>query len=167
MAAYGTIDVSQDLAALAYEQYAERVRSFIAGKVHDAVLADDLCSIVFVKVCERYHTYDSSKAAFSTWIFTIARNVVIDHYRSCRVQVELPEEIESSESVVEEVCNNETLEELARALQKLDERERQIIVKRYYHGETMKGIASDLGISYSYAKVLHKQALATLKAELS
>ena len=146
-----------------YVNYSEKVLRYILGKVGDMDLAEDICSDVFLKVYEKLDTYDETKAALSTWIFTITRNTLTDYYRTRRVSEELPEDLAEDSSVESEICNNEMLEILASALEKLDERERDIIVMHYYAGKTLKEIAETMHISYSYVKVLHNKALDTLK----
>jgi DNA-directed RNA polymerase specialized sigma subunit, sigma24 homolog len=44
-------------------------------------LAEDLTSAVFEKALTGLDSYRSDRAAFSTWLMTVARNTVIDHYR--------------------------------------------------------------------------------------
>jgi len=44
-------------------------------------MAQDLTSIVFEKALTKFSAFNPQRASFSTWIFTIARNTVIDHYR--------------------------------------------------------------------------------------
>lgn len=146
-----------------YEQFSGKVKGYIYTQVNDSILAEDLCSDVFLKVYEKIDSYDDSKASLSTWIFTITRNTLIDYYRVRKVHEEVPEELASEESIEDEVCNNEMLELLADALSKLEERERDIIILHYYKGITLKVIADKLNISYAYVKILHNKALGNLK----
>ena len=155
--------MEEKLQAEIYSQFHDKVQHFLIEKVGDKYLAEDLCSDVFIKVLEKYDSFDESKASLSTWIFTIARNTLIDHYRGRKVFEEVSEEMSVSDDIDEEICNNETLEELACALEKLDERERDIIILRYYSGETLKDIAGKLNISYAYVKILHNKAVGDLK----
>lgn len=147
-----------------YNQYHDKVQWFLLEKVGDKYLAEDLCSDVFVKVLDKIDSFDESKASLSTWIFTIARNTLIDYYRGRKVFEEMPEEIVDTSDIDEEICNNETLSELANALEKLDERERDIVILRYYSGATLKEIAEKLNISYAYVKILHNKAIGDLKS---
>ena len=58
------------------------------------------------------------------------------------------------------------LEQLAEALESLDERSRDLIILHYYDGLTLKEIADRMQMSYPNAKVIHKKALRSLKAVL-
>lgn len=145
-----------------YKDWSGKVRSYLQSRLSDASAAEDLCADVFVKVYEKLDTFDPSKASLSTWIFTIARNTLTDYFRTRKVHGEIPETLASDEDIEEELCRDEELERLAAALEKLDERGREIVVRRYYRGETLKTIGAELGISYAYVKLLHNRALAQL-----
>lgn len=144
-----------------YEDYHMKVLRYIQGQVNDYYLAEDLCSDVFVKVYEKLGSFDEKKASISTWIFTITRNTLIDYYRTRKVTSEIPENLvyEDDESDVDD----ESLEKLAKGLENLDERSRNLIIKHYYEGKTLKEAAEELGISYAYSKILHQKALFLLK----
>lgn len=150
-----------------YNQYHDKVQWFIFEKVGDKYLAEDLCSDVFVKILAKYDSFDADKASLSTWVFTIARNTLIDYYRGRKVYEEVPEDMSADFDIDENICNEETLEELATALKKLDERERDIVILRYYSGITLKEIAQKLNISYAYVKILHNKAIGNLKKFIS
>lgn len=157
------MDLSNEKKTEIYEQYSKKVLSYIRGKVGDAYLAEDLCADVFLKVYEKIDTFDESKASISTWIYTIAHNVVIDQYRRTRPTEEVPEDMAADDDPLAEMCNNETLNALADALKKLDDRERHLIIARYYNNDSLKNIAEDLDVSYSYVKILHNNALKKMK----
>ena len=146
-----------------YKDYHGKVFGYIISQVSNSDLAEDLCEDVFLKVYEKLDTFDETKASISTWIYTIARNTLTDYYRTRKVCEEIPEEYESAISVEDEVCNREMLDKLANALEKLDERSRDIIILRYYSGFKLTEIAEKLDISYSYVKLLHNNALENLK----
>lgn len=143
-----------------YEDYHIKVLRYIQSKVNDYYLAEDLCSDVFVKVYEKLDTFDDSKASLNTWIFTITRNRLIDYYRTRKVMVEIPEDLTYE---IEEKIDEDSLKSLAKALDNLDERAKKLIIKHYYEDVSLKEIAEELGISYIYAKLLHKKALINLK----
>ena len=146
-----------------YQQYRNKVLRYFNGKLTDNYLAEDLCADVFLKVYEKLDTFDENKASFSTWIFTVARNTLTDYFRTRKIYEEVPENLPDGSSVEDEICNEEQLETLADALETLDERERDLIIFRYYSGMTLTAISERMGISYAYVKVLHNKALSQLK----
>ncbi|MBR6452630.1 MAG: sigma-70 family RNA polymerase sigma factor [Lachnospiraceae bacterium] len=150
-----------------YKEYYEKVFRSIYAKVSNETVAEDLTANVFVKICAKWDTFDGNRASLSTWIFRIAQNTVIDYYRTRKVYGEVPETLAESGSVDDALLNNELLEELADALQKLPERDRDLIILHYYNGLTLKEAALKLGMSYSNAKLVHNKSLVTLQGLLA
>lgn len=146
-----------------YRDFYGKVYGYILSKIQNVQNAEDLTSDVFLKVYEKIDTFDESKASLSTWIYTITRNKLTDYYRTRKVFDEIPESEESGFSLEDEVCNTQTLETLAQALETLDERERDIVILRYYSGKTLKDISEQMNISYAYVKVLQNNAFSKLR----
>ncbi|MCR4591014.1 MAG: sigma-70 family RNA polymerase sigma factor [Lachnospiraceae bacterium] len=142
-----------------YTDYHEKVLYFIRCKVNSVDDAEDICSDVFMKVQNKFSDFDSEKASLSTWIFTIARNTVIDFYRKTRVTEEIPEDLSSDFEVDSGLLNRETLSALADALEKLSDEERTVIVLHYYEGLSLKDIEENTGLSYGQVKLRHNSAL--------
>lgn len=142
-----------------FKQYHDKIEYYIYGKVSDRYVAEDLTSIVFLKVCDKLSMYDESKASVATWIYTIANNTVIDYYRTNKTFDEIPEEIANANEIDEQIINEEMLSELARALKRLPERERDLLILRYYDNMTLKDIAVKMEMSYANAKVVHAKAI--------
>ena len=150
-----------------YLEYHDKVFRLIMGKVNNEVVAQDLTSDVFVKVCSKLDTFDGNKASVSTWIYRIAQNTVIDYYRTRKVYAEVPEEIPYEGEIDDDLLNDEMLTELAEALKQLPERDRDLIILHYYRGMTLKEAAERIGMSYSNAKLVHNKSLVTLQRLLS
>lgn len=150
-----------------YTDFKDKITCYVRGKISNEQDVQDVVSDVFIKVFEGLNGYDESKASLSTWIYTIARNAVIDYFRAAKRFCELPEELDCGDDTEERLLNEEALERLADALTMLEERERDIIILRYYNGETLKRIAGMMNISYSYAKLLHASSLKTLRKMLA
>lgn len=146
-----------------YFEFKDRVARYVHGKIGNEHDSEDVVSDVFVKVFNGLSDFDENKASLSTWIYTITRNAVIDYFRASKRLCELPEELCSEDDTEQKLINAEMLERLADALERLNERERDIIVLHYYSGRTLKDIAEAMGISYSYIKLLHSNALKTLR----
>lgn len=149
-----------------YIEFKDKVTRYVRGKVGNEHDSEDVVSDVFVKVFNGLSDFDENKASLSTWIFTITRNAVIDYFRASKRPCELPEELYSEDDTEQNIINTEMLERLADALERLNERERNIIVLHYYGGRTLKDIAEAMGISYSYTKLLHGGALKALRKHI-
>lgn len=139
---------------------------YIHARIRNRADAEDLCADVSEKVQRKLAEFDPAKASVSTWIFTITRNTVIDHYRRSKPSEELDENLADDGELDESLLNQETLGELARALKALPAQMRDIIVLRYYDGRPLTEIADMMGLSYGAVKLRHQSALAKLRKAL-
>ena len=76
-----------------YTAFHGKVMGYLCARINRRADAEDLCSEVFEKIFNRFDQYDKTKSSISTWVFTITRNTLIDHYRRSKPQEELDEEI--------------------------------------------------------------------------
>ena len=137
-----------------YEHYLPKVFRYISYQVGDMDLAEDLTSSVFEKALTRLDSYRSNKASFSTWLMTVARNTVIDHYRvkSRKITVSIEEtfDIASKEiSPEEKVIKKEELKSLDTYLRELSQQEQEIISLKFGAELNNREIAKMLGLSES------------------
>ena len=144
-----------------YLQYRDKVRAYVRGKIRDPHAAEDLVSAVFLKIVQKLDSFDPAKASLSTWVYTITRNTVTDHFRARRPMASW-EDYMADETPSPDL-DDDALDALADALLSLKERERDLIVLHYYQGHTLKAVAEMMGMSYINAKVIHKKALNGLR----
>lgn len=148
-----------------YTEYRRKVLGFVRSKVANPADADDIVQTVFLKVYSRLEKYDERKASLSTWIYTVTRNTVYDYLREKRNRPtsDLPElTVVSEEETYESVMRRETLEELACALEKLPQEQRDAVILLYYKGLDRQTVAEMFGISYGRLRYLHDKALKRL-----
>ena len=150
-----------------YTEYSGTVMGYIRARVRSKADAEDLHSEVFEKVLKKIDGFDPSKASLNTWIFTITRNTVIDHFRRTKPTEELDENLSDNIELDEGLLNSETLSELAAALKRLPEQMRDIIVLRYYDGKPLTEIADLMNLSYGAVKLRHQNAVLMLRQALS
>ena len=153
-----------------YTQYRDKVFGFVRSKIVNQTEAEDIVQTVFLKVYSNLDKYDETKASLSTWIYTITRNTVCDYLKEKRDHpvIELIENtVYSAEEPDDSLLNQEALEELACALQKLPQNQRDIIILIYYHGKPKTEVAKILDITYGQLRYLHDKALSRLKETLS
>ena len=146
-----------------YRQFYPKVLGYVSNHIRNHASAEDIATDIFLKIYSKLDGFDPAKASLSTWIYTVTRNTLTDFYRTRKVHEEIPETLADDSSVEENILNAEMLDTLAEGLEALEERERDIIVLRYYSGRTLKDIAEQMHISYAYVKILHNKALVELK----
>jgi len=155
-----------------YLDYKDRVYGYIIAKVANSHDAEDLLSCVFLKIYQKLEHYDSTKASFSTWIYTITHNEVCNFFRARAKRgfvadiEDITELSDGAEPFIEKLLKEEEIEALAKALERLPERERDIIILRYYHGYSPMDVAELMKISYSNAKFLQHRAIGMLKKHM-
>jgi len=137
-----------------YEEYLPKVYRYINYRINDTQITEDLTSTVFEKALTNFGKYSKDKASFSTWIFSISRNVVIDYYRAHgrRQIVSLDEEtdiVSKDPSPEEELMKKEEREKLQVYLIELPQDEQEIIRLKFAAELNNRQIAKMLGLSES------------------
>jgi RNA polymerase sigma factor (sigma-70 family) len=150
-----------------YRQFFPRVFAYIYARVGNVHLTEDLSADVFERA---YTKADSLRNddAFSTWLFTIARNVIISHgrkhYRETIVDPDVMKEIApSSISVETEVMMREDLKDVARLVQGFPQREQDIIALKFDAELSNPQIAEIMGLSEPNVRVIIFRTLRKLR----
>ena len=150
-----------------YTEYSGKVMGYIRARIRSSADAEDIHSEVFEKILRKIEDFDETKASLNTWIFTITRNTVIDHFRRSRPSEELDENISDDTELDEDLLQTESLGELAAALHRLPQQMMDIIVLRYYDGKPLTEIAEMMHLSYGAVKLRHQNALIMLRESLA
>lgn len=150
-----------------YEAELPRVYNFFRYRVGDGPLAEDLTAETFEKAWRSRHRYRRDLAAFSTWLFTIARRVATDHYRRQRTDLPLESAThipadETAEDVIQQLAD---AERLAVLLARLADRERELVALKYGAGLTNRAIARLTGLKESHVGVILHRAVQTLRQQ--
>lgn len=149
-----------------YAEYGGKIMGYIRARIRGKADAEDLFSEVFERIIKKLDDFDPEKASLNTWIFTITRNIVIDHFRRTKPSAELDENLSDGTELDEDLLNTESLSELASALRSLPQQMMDIIVLRYYDGKPLTEIAELMGLSYGAVKLRHQNALLMLRNAL-
>jgi RNA polymerase sigma-70 factor, ECF subfamily len=147
-----------------WDEFSEKLGQFIRARVSDPATAQDILQDVFVKIQKRLgQLHDPTKP--EGWIYLIARNAIIDHYRTRKETVEVP-----ATMPVEPTANDGEIEELKasfrRMIYSLPEPYRDAVVLTELEGLTQRELANRLGISLSGAKSRVQRGRAQLKQML-
>jgi len=154
-----------------YEEYFPKVYNFVFYRLLHREHAEDVVSEIFLKVISNIGKFDPDKAAFSTWLFTIANNSVIDHFRKQRrfadttdgtVKLEELCAIDFDEQY--EKITNDDRKRLYKALTMLDEKQRHIISLKYFSGMSNKIISELTGINESSVSTICARTIARLRS---
>lgn len=154
--------------SLLYDQYVRLIYQFIYFKTQHKETAEDLTSTTFMKALESISQFDSQKGSFKTWLYQIARNSVIDHYRAFHSTSDLNDfwDISSPENVKDQVDKNLEWQKVGKYLKKLKPEQREIILLRLWSDLPFAEIAEIMGKSEPNCKMMFKRSLEELKANL-
>jgi RNA polymerase sigma-70 factor (ECF subfamily) len=144
-----------------YRAYAADLQHFIANKVGDPTLAEDLTSTVFLKAL-RWLKEDQSRENVHGWLYTTARTTIIDYW-----QAQSQYEVRSLSGLEEQLlfsdeaglADQQTEMRVQHLLSLLPERDRTILTLRYLQGYSAPEIAEALGTSAGHIRVLQLRAL--------
>lgn len=155
---------------LLYNHYHPKIYRFVFIKVSRREEAEDLTHQVFLHAWEHMGSYEERGYPFSSWLYQIARNAVVDHYRTRKKELSLDEmdPDDFGETVGIELGIHEKFE-LARvrlAIRELKPTEQDVIIMRFVEDLTPREIAAAVGKSEGAVKLIQHRALKQLKALL-
>jgi len=152
---------------LLFERYKNLLFGYFFKLSKDKELAEDLVQAVFIRVIKYKHAYRGD-GSFKTWLFHIARNIQVDHWRkekkhgtkvtTYEIENRLPGDKESN-------TNEEKLQTLERALELLPDDKKELIILSKLKGMKYKEIAQIMNLSEPIVKVRAFRALKVLKAK--
>lgn len=151
-----------------YERHLDAIYRYIFFRVGSSADAEDLTEDVFVSAWEALPDFtDESENAFLSWLYRIAHNRVIDHYRKRQphswTSEQLAQEEARAPSVEETAHLNRDVEQLAEAIAQLDATEQQVIVLRFMEGRSHSEVAEIIGKSEGASRVIQYRALVNLR----
>jgi RNA polymerase sigma-70 factor (ECF subfamily) len=76
---------------LLYDLYVKKIYSYFFFRTSSKEISEDLTSICFTKAFEKIHQVDPKKGAFRSWLYQIAKNTLVDYFRSHKATAELSE----------------------------------------------------------------------------
>lgn len=151
-------------AAALFEGYAARLRGYIAFRVREPADVDDLVGEVFRRAVDG--PLPADEGAWPAWLFRVAHNAVVDHYRRRRF-LSLPSLLDRPDDapgLPERAIHSERLRATDRALRTLPGRQRSAIYLRYYEGLDFAQVAVVMDIPSATARSLVHRGLKRVAA---
>jgi RNA polymerase sigma-70 factor, ECF subfamily len=158
-----------------YDRYSRTVYGVGLKILGNRSLAEELVQDVFLKVWRSSHTFDPSRASFSTWLYRVTRSAAIDVHRKRAHKVHLIADGESHvlaardlSATPQEVVDESWLSwRVSRALEALDEPHREVIELAYFGGLSQREISERTGVPLGTVKSRTASAFKTLRGELT
>jgi RNA polymerase sigma-70 factor (ECF subfamily) len=164
------IKTKKEMFSQIYIKYRQSIFNYIYYRVGEQDLADDLTSDVFVRMVDKYDAKSNGDKPIAPWLYTIARNLIIDHQRRNGIVKWQPlsDQIQSSEknNPEKQTDTRLTQECLITALNYLTDDQRQVILLKFIERRTNREIGNILGKPEGAVKSLQYRALSALQRAL-
>ena len=162
-----SIDGDADAFGALYERHLDAIFRYVYYRVGDTREAEDLTEQVFLRAWEAIPRYRQRSTPFTSWLYRIAHNAVVDFHRDRKWTVPVPShelfEIRGERpSSVQQVIAAEEAARLASAIGQLPEEQQQVVVLRFVEGLGHAEVARVLGKSPGACRVIQHRALAAL-----
>jgi RNA polymerase sigma-70 factor (ECF subfamily) len=152
-----------------YDRYIKKIYTFIYYKTFDAATAEDLTSTTFFKALEKIDTLDLTRGSFATWLYRIARNTVIDHYRKHHFDAQSGEDVfdlSEENRAPHDLDARHALGVVEEYLSKLTPAQREIITLRIWEERSYKEIAEIVGGTEGSVKMAFSRTIRALRHDL-
>lgn len=152
-----------------HDQHAAALSTFVAGLVGgDRAKAQDVVQETFLRAWRSPEVLESANGSVRGWLFTVARRIVIDQWRSDSRRPELvtdsPPEPTTTDDDAERVVDRQVV---VTALRSLSEEHRRVLVESYFFGSTLEQTAKTLGVPVGTVKSRTHYALRAMRAILA
>jgi len=153
-----------------YLLHFDRIYSYLHMSVGNRHDAEDLTTLTFLKMLESIKRFRWQSVPFSAWLFRIAHNVAMDHFRaSKRVQPEeeVPEPIGAEQISAEtEAMRSIGRQSMLQMIESLSPEQQQVLTLKFVFNFGNGEVASILGKTEGAVKSLQHRALASLQKQI-
>jgi RNA polymerase sigma-70 factor (ECF subfamily) len=155
-----------------YDRYAPKISSYLYRRLGDIDLAEDLTAQVFLRMLEAIRKGQSWRTSFSGWLYRIAHNLVVDHFRRSSKAVRVPLQdapplLAADGNPAEITDRNLARERLLLAIQELTHDQALVVSMRFLQECSIAEVATAIGKSEGAVKALQYRAVAALRDLLS
>jgi RNA polymerase sigma-70 factor, ECF subfamily len=153
-----------------YLLHFDRIYSYLHMSVGNRHDAEDLTNQTFVKMLESIGRFEWRKVPISAWLFRIAHNLAMDHFRASR-RVQPEEELPEPEFAAEHSAEEEAFQAIGRRsmlamIENLSHDQQQVLTLKFVFNFGNSEVATILGKTEGAIKSLQHRALATLHRHL-
>lgn len=154
--------------AALYDRYVDRVYRFVVYRVQgDTALAEDITSEVFLRALRKIKGFTWQGRDVGAWFLTIARNLVLDHFKSGRARLEVLgiETPISDDRIVDAedaALSRVSTQDLYKAIARLGNEQQEVIYWRFLQGYSVAESAAAMGKTDGAIKALQYRAVKAL-----
>lgn len=153
-----------------YDHYLPKIYRYVLLKVTQRQDAEDLTHEVFLSAWQKIDSYKSQGFPFSSWLYNIAHNRVIDHYRTKKNHADVDQVDEGFIKVVhaldKELDTAMQLENVVKALRDLTDEQQDVVIMRFMEDLSHREIARAINKSEGAVRLIQYRAIQGLKEQL-
>ena len=155
-----------------YDHFYDQIFRYIAFKTSDSLIAVDLTEDVFLRMLESIRKFKPQGHPFSSWLFRIAHNRVIDHYRKRGRDKNVPLDtilttVGESQSTLDTYVETKlAMREVNQAMENLTDLQREVLNLRFAGGLSIKETAEAVNRNENSVKALQHSAVKKLRVLL-
>ena len=160
----------EDSAALLFDHYYPRVYRYVFAKLRNHQNAEDVAAETFARVLRRLDRFKWKGSGFEAWLFRIASNLVIDHYRTAGREEfgEMSDTLPADQRTPEEtVLATEDTAEMAALIDDLPPDQREVMLLRFSGGLDGAAIAKLTKRNANAVRQLQFRALTNLRKKMA
>lgn len=150
-----------------YERYLDDIYRYVYYRVSNHQDAEDLTEGIFLKAWEGIPGY-RGEVPFRAWIYRIAHNTIIDHYRTRKKTLPLTEQIilvdEKNPDLEKHLVAQENVAQLVNIMNQLSPLHQHVLTLRFINGLSVKEVAQILDRNVGAVRVLQHRALKAAQA---
>ncbi len=152
-----------------YEKYVAAIYAFVYWKVQHRETAEDITSRAFMKALKNIRSLEAAEGAFRPWVYTIARNTVVDHWRTHREHADVDDvwDLVGDEDIPRDADARMRLAGVQKYVQQLDAVQRDIVLLRVWGDLTYEDIGHIVGKRPDNCKVIFSRAVRKMRADLA
>lgn len=149
-----------------YDQYIKKIYAFVYAKTGHRETAEDLVSQTFFKALDSIDKFKfDGQGTFQSWLYTIARNLIIDNYRRQKNDIDINDcwDLAGKENSAIDFDAKEKIFEIKKYLSKLKPEQREIIIMRIWQEMSYAEIAEATEKSEAACKMTFSRAMKELR----
>ncbi len=150
-----------------YDHYVEHIYTFVHRQTQNEELAADITSATFEKALRHLRRYQWRGHSFGAWLYRIAHNELLQHYRRERFFQPLRQFWAADTDIEHETQVAEEYQVLHQGLARLSQRDREVLILRFFEGFSTSEVATILDCSPANVYVRLHRALQRLRAHLT
>lgn len=154
-----------------YDHYTPQIYRFVLLKVTAREEAEDLTHEIFLRAWRKIKAYQIRGFPFSSWLYQIARNQIIDHYRLKKNQISLEtvdaDLIKAEDSIERDVDRLLRLDQVREAMKELSGDEQDVLIMRFVEGLSHREISGAINKSEGAVRLIQHRALNALRKLLA